>query len=393
VNNTNNPVLGAIFDETLFPPEVKIFRMLERHGWLVDSQKKYIPQIPGDTFSLDLQASKKITHDNVNYNTILLIDCKKSVANDWLFFTTRNSRGNGNLSNLPMVNWSSNRYLGYALEKTPWKQKMENMVPGYDFLKMLFRSERRTVGFREMNRDGSATVDDGGGEINFYLDRLVKALGFELNTLYRSDKSDSFYNFNLLLPMDEPFKEVYAPGHGDREPVIDSPDHLGIVHRCVLEGKEFLVKIDVCTFQAFERRLLLYDQLHEWNSTFFAHLMGDFFDGIFQDPSRKEFQLKHCRKSFIHHLNREISGNFRHMENKLVKDLSLRFDNNQDLLEIDVYADDDVNSFLNESEEARKIAKKFLKEWFRFDGQFNFSEPPWPINPFDSGFFSDPSSL
>jgi hypothetical protein len=384
----NIPTTGTIFDENLFPPEVKIFRMLERHGWIVDPQKTYVPQIPGDTFSLDLMASKKLFHDGVNYNTVLLIDCKKSSANDWLFFTTRDSRGETMQPHLPMVNWSNNRYLGYALEKIPWKRKMSEMVPKYDFLKKLYRSERQTVGFREMPKSGTTT--HGDGEIGLYLDRLVKALGFELNTLNRSDGSDCFYNFNLLLPMDEPFKEVYASGHGENQPVVGAPDQLGIVHRCVLEGKEFLVKIEVCTFQAFERRLLLYDQLHEWNSTFFAQLMGDFFDGIFKDPARKEYQLKHCRTSFIHHLNREISGNFRHMENKLVKDLTLRFNSNQELLEIDVYADDDVNSFLNESEEARKIAKKFLKEWFKFDGQFNFSEPLWPINPFDSGIFSEP---
>ena len=387
MNSTNNSIKETIFDENLFPPEVKIFRMLERHGWQVDPQKKYIPQIPGDSFSLDLLASKRLIHDGVTYNTVLLIDCKKNRANDWLFFTTRNSQSDRDGGNLPMVNWSSNRYLGYALEKLSWKRKMGMMLPKYDFLKKLFRSERQTVGFRELAKD--CPEASGDAEIGLYLDRLVKALGFELNTLNRSGKNDAFYNFNLLLPMDEEFQEVYASGLGDNKPVVGQPDHLGIVHRCVLEGREFLVKIDVCTFQAFERRLLLYDQLHEWNSTFFAQLMGDFFDGIFKDPSRKEFQLKHCRTSFIHHLNREISGNFRHMENKLVKDLTLRFNTNQKLLEIDVYADDDVNAFLNESEEARKIAQKFLREWFHFDGKFNFSEPLWPINPFDSGFFSE----
>ncbi len=375
----------------MFPPEFKIFRMLEKHGWSVDAQKKYIPQIPGDTFGLDLLASKSIYHDGVNYNTILLIDCKKNNLNDWLFFTTRQLGEGEDPSRLPIVNWSGNRYLEYALEKIPWKQRMHSKLRQYNFLEQLYVSGRQTVGFREMRKGGHTLSDDG--EIGLYFDRLVKALGFELNTLYRAGNPDSFYNFNLLLPMDEPFREVYASGSGDRQPQMEAPDHLGVVHRCILEGRDFLVKIDVCTFQAFEKRLLLYDQLHEWNCTFFAHLMEDFFEGIFKDPARKEFQLKHCRTSFIHHLNREISGNFRHMENKFVKDLSLRFDSNRQLLEIDVYADDDVNVFLNESEEARKIARKFLQEWFRFDGQFNFSEPLWPINPFDSGFFGDHNSF
>lgn len=89
--------------KTGFYLEYKVCRMLEQHKWRVISNRYYLDDVTNTDREIDIVAYKARRVEDIVFYTGLIISCKKSEENEWVFMTRDFDRSDPNINFYPCI--------------------------------------------------------------------------------------------------------------------------------------------------------------------------------------------------------------------------------------------------------------------------------------------------
>jgi hypothetical protein len=348
--------------KTGFLLEYKVTNILEKHDWTVINNRYYVDDVTQTSREIDILAYKTEKTKGVIFYTVLLISCKKSEKNLWAFLTRKLDSENPNINLYPVLNWTNNRYLKYFLTNTKWIEKFEDEISFVDYLENIYSIDKQVFAFQEMNKESGIVQNDRA--IFDSISGLIKATAFEIDSLDKRKKEETFYNFNLISVVDTEFLELFFDEKNITPCEITNIKYL---NRFIVYGKDNFYKIDFIDYKNFEPFLDNYNKLNEWNERFYSSKIDLFFENILNDKNKIEYQTEMAYKNLLPKLNSYllILGN-----EKIEK---ITFEYYMKELRIVTNLTDDVIDRLNRHTGAKKYTLEFLKTYFRYSGDFEYS--------------------
>jgi len=355
--------------KTGFILEYNVNKILANESWKVINNKYYLDDLSGIPREIDLLAYKAVKSNNIRYYTCLLISCKKSEQNDWVFITKENSLINSQEDELTDKYWSNDPLLKLLLSQDNIISDINSSINGSETLKQLFVPERDLFAFQEISKTNQKVQNDKA--IFSSLNSLVKAVTYELLRLPDRRKESSIYNFHLLSICDTDFFESYLS-----EDTIEINDINSILYRnqFIVNKKENHFTVDFIKFEYFENRIKEYNELDNWYKKFYTQLIDDFYSDITTNLQKRIIHFKCYKVSLDNVIKRHIQSD--ELEYFEIFGLNLNSDDNGILkLRSIIFSPENIER-LNSNEQLNSQIKNWLKKWYRYEGDYLFEHEP-----------------
>lgn len=352
-------------EKTGYILEYNVSEILSKHSWNVINNRYYVDDVTENVREIDIVAYKATPIDKIYYYTALLISCKKSDENDWVFLSKKADKFDPNLDYLPISNWTNERYLTYMLTNSDWKKRLNADIDSRDFLSNIYDTDKKVFAFQEMKKSSGSPQNDK--KIFDSISTLIKALAFELSSLTKRKQTKCFYNFNLISIAQTDLIEMF----------FDKSDIKGVevkninyINRFIVGGKDEFFKVNFVEYIYFENILCDYDELHKWNHSFYSDLRKEFFKDIVSDKEKIKYQYLECRIELLNLINFIIS--MTEDDEKDINDVNLEYNGKELTLIVDKSSE--LVSKLNSNKSINHHVGRVLKEYFKYEGKFKFSE-------------------
>ena len=257
MNIDNSDYIKGI-SSTGFGLEFTVSKCLIENGWTVINNKYYIDDVQGSAREIDILAYKVRLKKGLQIYTVLIISCKKSIENAWALLTKEKKENDPNIDWNPVTIWSNHKILKFMLENYDWKSGYINTST--DLGNLLFTPKNHIFAFQELSTKNGKPQNDKA--IFNSVVSSMKSQNYEIESLDKRKKEDSFYNFNLISVVDAPMLRV---NFSDSEPKIEPINSDIYVGSYIIKRKETLSRIHFVTSEAFESCLSTYNALHEYN--------------------------------------------------------------------------------------------------------------------------------
>ncbi len=354
-------------EKTGYILEYEVSEILSNHKWNVINNRYYVDDVTENVREIDIVAYKATPIKDIYYYTALLISCKKSVENDWVFLSKKADKLDPNLDYLPISNWTNERYIGYMLKNSDWKNRINDNLEHYEYLSNIYKTEKKVFAFQEMKKSTGAPQNDK--KIFESISTLIKALAFELKSLSERKQSKCFYNFNLISIaqtdlIDMHFYQSNIDG--------DEVKNINYINRFIVGGKDEFFKVNFVKYDYFENILCDYDDLFKWNKKFYSGLRDEFFNDIVSDYNKIQYQYSICEKQLLNIINAGISKIYIDDSIKGIKDINFGYYDEELILYLEV--PDIITSELNINEFVKSHVSRILDIYFNYKGKFIFGE-------------------
>jgi hypothetical protein len=371
----------AIFN-TGFPLEFKISSILKKHGWQTINNRYYIDDVKEIEREIDILAYKcKVDHDNkIAFYTSLIISCKKSSTGLWTFLSTEKPTYDPNFKFFVIANKTSDKRLEKMLDLEA--ENIEKSFCSEKRLDGLFKINRKTFGFQQLNKDSYKCEDDK--KIYDSIITSIKALEYEISIKQNkkniiSEVDTTFYNFNLISIFDGEMAEIYFE---EDKVKPDSVDNVMYINRHIINKKENFYKVHFIKSSKFEEYLNLYDDLNQVNYQIFDNLIADYYNKIFSSKEKAAIYWKEFSKDINWIFNYTLHSKLNYKSAHNAERFDFEYENNTLKIYYDGYWDVDdpgKDNLINKEEELIDTTKKKLLKYFRYSGDFRFEEESLPF--------------
>jgi len=377
-------------EQTGFPFEFETVQMLLADNWTVISNKYYIDNENSTPREIDIVAYKVEITPRVTVATALIVSCKKSESGTWAFLTRAINTGDPNSNWTPLHTWTNNRALQYLSQQDSFAESYYRSVQLDAPDSVLQTPDYDVFAFQEMTEiDGAkkgASLDvakvKGDSTIFASIITLMKAQAYELSAredkaARRKSKKPLLYQFNLVGACDLDFVKL----HFSSDPISPSrPDLISYVGRYMFNGKETFSRISFATKSALPKLIRRFSDLHKKNVSHFTAIENDFYDNWTEDYEKRRY----LSRLFIDDLAKRITNASKDKEEAISVDLNSKTEpfifisEKRDLATIWLYGvNEDQVAALNDDSRVAKLTKAALKEYFRHEGDFVFTEAPF----------------
>lgn len=357
-------------EKTGYILEYQVSEILSKHKWNVINNRYYVDDVTENVREIDIVAYKATSINKIYYYTALLISCKKSEENDWVFLSKKADKLDPNLDYLPISNWTNERHIDYMLKHSDWKKKLINITRSQEFLSNIYNIDKKIFAFQEMKKSNGAPQNDK--KIFDSITTLIKALAFELSSLTERKQFQSFYNFNLISIAQTDLIEMFF----DKSEIGGTEvKNINYINRFIVGGKDEFFKVNFVEYDYFEKILCDFDDLHLWNNKFYSELRKDFFNDIVMDKEKINYQYSECRIELLNLIN-FISSVSYNDENE-INEVYIYYDGKE--LTLDLDKPSGIVSKLNTDKSLNSHVKRLLKEYFNYEGKFRFVEETLPF--------------
>ncbi|NLD37822.1 MAG: hypothetical protein GX654_13225 [Desulfatiglans sp.] len=351
--------------ETGFGLEYTVSKSLLQNGWTVINNKYYIDDVQGAAREIDILAYKVALKKGILIYTVLIISCKKSSENAWALLTKEKKQNDPNIDWNPVTIWSNEKIIKLMLENYEWKSEYVNSSEKLDDL--LFSPRKHIFAFQELSKKNGKPQNDKA--IFNSVVSSMKSQNYEIESLVKRKKENSFYNFNLVSVVDGPLLRI---DYDDIEPNIEHISTDIYVGSYIINRKETLSRVHFITAKAFESCLPTYDMLHYHNIKQAFSIYKKYFIDCIKDEKKIELLLTEFNKS----VRWEIYKVLRDQRNyKQIKDVTRIFwDSEKDRAAIivdGVWEAEDLKA-LNYSIELGVVIKDALKKIYQYEGAIFF---------------------
>ncbi|MFZ0453997.1 MAG: hypothetical protein WAM24_09590, partial [Ignavibacteriaceae bacterium] len=344
-------------EKTGYILEYQVSEILSKHKWNVINNRYYVDDITENVREIDIVAYKVKLVKDIYYYTALLISCKKSEENDWVFLSKNADKLDPNLDYLPISNWTNERYIEYMLKNSDWKNRINNNLQHEEFLNNIYKTEKKVFAFQEMKKTNGAPQNDK--KIFESISTLIKALAFELKSLSERKQSKCFYNFNLISVAQTDLVNMnFYQSNLDGYEV----NNINYINRFIVSGKDEFFKVNIVKYDNFENILCGYDELFNWNKKFYSDLRDEFFSDIVSDYNKIQFQYSICKKQLLNIINAGISKIDNDNSFKGIQDIDFGYFDQELILYLDI--PDTLISKLNINKFIESHVGRILKNYF-----------------------------
>lgn len=372
-------------DKTGFVLEYKICKILEKHNWTIINNRYYIDDVNNIEREIDIVAYKTSSNEDIHFYTCLLISCKKSEDNVWTFLTKNLDKNNPNINILPINNWTNVKTLKYVLSKLTPKDCNKIITKNKD-IDFLYSLDKQVFAFQEINRTTGKPQNDK----NIYnsIVTIIKASEYEKKSLNARKKIKAFYNFNLISVVDCEMFEIFFK---DDVTEIKNIDNIRYLNRHIINNNEEFYRVHFINFNNFENILLKYNVLVDWNFAFYFDLFKSYYVDVFNNIEAVSIYWNDFNKEILWATNYIFKTVYKALMgediNTEIKNIDYEYDNDEKLLNlIPVFKssqydilNDDLKIKLNKNKFLNDYIRKQLIKWYRYNGNFQFSEYKIPF--------------
>ena len=366
--------------KTGFELEFQVSELLRKQKWTVINNKYYVDDVQGTVREIDLIAYKTCTIESVVVYTVLVISCKKNEQNIWALLSKNKIVNDPNTDWHPISAWSNNRTLEFMLNNHHWKDNYIRLCKENDVYGSLIEPEDHIFAFQEMHKSNGSPQNDKN--IFSSISSLMKAEGYEIASLSKRKKGDCLYNFNLISVVDTELVKLHFTSHDVKASRIESDKYIGsyIVNNNNIEARIQFVNID-----KLKDIVHNYDALHEVNVRFCAELISEYYRDAITQTIKREIYESDFLKSIHWQVYRLLKMHFKSAVGK--EDCWLSWDVGEQRLEINVSlgegfppdSEDTIIETLNDDSKLDSHVRRMLKEWFRYEGDYQFSHDAIPF--------------
>jgi len=362
--------------ETGFDLEYQASDVLKNHGWSVINNKYYIDDVQGSVREVDLIAYKIRIVEDVYVYTVLIVSCKKSNENIWGLLSKDKNLKDPNINWHPIVIWSNDKIVTFMLKSSDWEKDYIYQSKSAQIYSSLLEPRYHLFAFQEMSKKSGKPQNDKN--IFSSISSLMKAQGYEIESLNKRKRQKCFYNFNLISLVDSELIRLFFNEFGVKAEEIKEDKYIGSY---IINQKEVSARIHFVRMTVFNDIVSQYDSLHEHNVKYFKRIYDKYFDKVLEDDKKVELFSELFIKDILYEINRLLRRNSK--SRKSAEDMYLLWNSKNNLLNIFI---NDTNdgleeeiSLLNNSPEVNKKVEDSLLKYFRCKKPFLFVKDVIPF--------------
>ncbi|WP_321891985.1 hypothetical protein [Paraburkholderia tropica] len=364
-------IFSREIEKTGFVLENRVASELKQASWTVISNKYYVDDVEENVREIDILAYKVSKVQHFDVYTVLIISCKKSDENAWALLTRKINLKDPNSDWWPVHAWSNDKALSYQLEIPGKPQKYHESIANLGVKHILDTPSVEVFAFQEMNKKTGKPQNDK--PIFSAITSLVKAQAYEMAALPLRKKSPSVYQFNLLSIADTDLIRLMFDGNKIEAAPIDAEHYLA---RYIVKKREIFARIRFIKIDSLQESLKSYSQLHDANCKWITTECDSFFSGIENDHNRMNVYAKDFLNAIKWQINWRIRSKF--SKQVALDDASFIWMETEKTLNIYLSGlEEDEAKFLNECDDIGKETKKALKKFYRYTGDFTFTDFPF----------------
>jgi hypothetical protein len=359
-------------EKTGFVLEYNISALLRKHGWTVISNKYYMDDVQPAIREIDIVSYKVRIFKEFSCYTALIISCKKSAENLWVLLCKEKYEKDPNINWHPIHVWTNDKVLSHILNEDGFTENYLNKFKDRTIFDKIIDPSSHIFAFQEMNKKKASIQNDK--QIFSSITSLMKAQGYEMNSLGKRKKRASIYQFNLMSVIDTDLIEMFPQDNGMKTHQIEEAKYIG---NYIIKNQETCARIHFITYPAFEKFLGFYDTLHECNLEFFKGEYESFFQNALSDLDKKQVFIEEFNKDILWSINSSLRLNRRNILK--IEDLYLAWDREKQAVSIDIEASVEDLEILNSDQKLKREVGKALKKYYRYRGDITFSEWDLPF--------------
>lgn len=370
--------VAEVVKKTGFVLENHIYKTLRQDHWSVISGKYYEDDLTSDVREMDLVAYKSQEVKDFIVFTVLMISCKQSSDNSWVFMSRPVNKKDPNVEWNPIRIWSNDIPVQFAKYQEFLKDEYIYNLP--DKIIKLFSSPPSEIfAAQELtiidptnpktNQKNGKGIAKNDKNIYSSINSLIKSQAYEMGSLDSRKTKKCVYQFNLLSVQD--VVGMYKADLSDTaNPIIEETNDVHYLSRYIIKKKEEFNRIRFISKSAFEKVLDDYNELHNYNISFFENNHDSFYKSIEDNPKKISFlQSTYSKemKSFFYWGNFE---NYEVVQNALRN--SYVYAMNGTFYICTNLPTDTINQ-LNEDNNLRNKTASVLKKVFHYEKNFTFT--------------------
>jgi hypothetical protein len=358
------PPYAEEIKKTGFVLENQIAQTVKNSGWTVISNKYYVDDSEESIREIDLIAYKCTRVQHFDVYTTLIISCKKSEANAWALLARDINLKDPNSDWWPVHAWSNDKALNFKLAEPTKSREYHKRITDLGVSEALQDPSVEVFAYQEMDKKSGRPQNDK--PIFSAITSLMKAQSYELTALPARKKKPSIYQFNLLSVVDTDLIRLMFSENNISSSSIEAEHYLA---RYIVRKRETFARIRFIRADAFSRALEDYGTLHSANCKWFAEEVDAFYDGLVKDWNRTKVLVEDFRKKIQFSIATCLDCKYSD-----VGDVSVNWDDEKKEVWIGVLVEQPDIDKLNASERVETATKKALKDIYRYEGEFTFSE-------------------
>ncbi|MCW7503534.1 hypothetical protein [Leptospira paudalimensis] len=251
-------ILEAIY-KTGFVTEYEVSNILSKHGWFTLNNRYYLDDHTGISREIDIIAYKTTKIHNLLVYTALIISCKKSNEDSWVFYTKKLNKTDPNLIFENLDNWTNEKLLTNFESKSKLEEVIKNQINTNANLKTFFDIENNVFAMQEISRKNFTPKNDQ--TIYNSIISVLKAKEFEQNSLSNRKKNKNIYNFFNISIQDLEMLEFHPE---NSEIPLREISHIKYINRFIINKKDKFHLIHFVQFNYFEEFLKGLNSLHDF---------------------------------------------------------------------------------------------------------------------------------
>jgi hypothetical protein len=371
-------ILTAI-EKTGFPHENRTAQAFVEAGWSLVTNKYYVDDLSGEVREIDLIAYKVHKLDEYSIYSAVVISCKSTSDNKWVFMTRPAKPSDPNVNSTPLHFWTSDPAAEYSLSQEGFAKAFNERL-STDSPSAWGSTKKEIFGFQELvpvwqPRKGGVTElthfnTNNDRALFSSIKSLMKAQAYELGRLPTRWKKPVVYIFSLLSVMDGDMVEVT---YGPKDTKVTATALQNYIANYIIKGKEQFSRINFVHTSALRSVISELDKAHENTRTEIETARKSFFATVLHTRAQYSVLMPAFAKKLLFWIN--LHGRFRGDELAKVDSFDFEYIEETKTLEIQINNTVDVDAArkLNDSDVLRKKTEEALKEIFKYDGAFTYA--------------------
>ncbi|OGT75084.1 MAG: hypothetical protein A2W76_03445 [Gammaproteobacteria bacterium RIFCSPLOWO2_12_47_11] len=353
--------------KTGFVLENKIARLLKSNGWTVISNRYYVDDHQESVREIDIVGYRVAKVQHFDVCTTLLISCKKSESNIWALLARTIDKNDPNTDWWPLHTWTNDKALQYEISNIGFAKRYHEEMILDGLVEPLRFPEVDVFAFQEMNKVKGTPKNDS--PIFNSITSLMKAQAYEQTALPNRKKTPAIYQFNLISIIDSGLVRLKFENDNIAASSIESEHYIA---RYIVQKKETFSRIRFILADKFDTYIKEYESLHRKNCVYFNNLCNEFFAKSIKETKRTQVFIDIFRKRVSWFLSWQIKKNL----NITVEldDLNISWRNDENIAVIAGPYTEEGEKLLNNDKLSRQKVSDALKELYRYEGKFIFSE-------------------
>ena len=355
--------------QTGYVLENRVATSLQEKQWSVLSNRYYLDDVTSIPREIDLIAYKAKAVENVTVYTAIIISCKKSDQNAWVFLTKNLNKQDKNLELHPLNIWSNSRIMMKQEIRQHLVKEVKASVDSDQMLNKLYNIDRNVFAYQEVNLNNGSPQNDK--RIYDSITTCIKAMEYEIAALKNRRRLATVYQFVILNVIESRLIEYFCDGD---PPVVAETEHIKYLNRFIVNKTDDFHVIHFITPNHLVRFLEVMDQYHQWTIDMCKELYGRYKSAIVSNHEMRNLFADEIGKDILFSVYFKVKYELK-VDYKQPEQIAIWSDEENKGIIIDVnISDDGILEKLNGDSVLTLRVARSLKNRASYEGPFKFGK-------------------